>query len=60
MKVEATDDPATTTNMDYTKMKVADLKKELQSRGLDTSGKKTELVARLEGGTGGKKGMLCT
>ena len=30
------------------KMTVAELKKELQDRGLDTSGKKAELVARLE------------
>ena len=31
-----------------TKMTVAELKKELQARGLDTSGKKAELVPRLE------------
>ena len=31
------------------KMTVAELKKELQDCGLDTSGKKAELVARLEG-----------
>ena len=30
-------------------MKLADLRKELESQGLDTSGKKAELVARLEG-----------
>jgi len=37
------------------KMTVAELKKELQDRGLDTSGKKVELVARLKGATSGKK-----
>ena len=31
------------------KMTVVELKKELQDRGLDTSGKKAELAARLEG-----------
>ena len=30
------------------KMTVAELRKELQTRGLDTNGKKAELVARLE------------
>lgn len=30
------------------KMTVAELRKELQARGLDTSGKKAELVPRLE------------
>jgi len=30
------------------KMTVAELRKELQTRGLDTSGKKAELVPRLE------------
>ncbi len=33
-------------------MKVPELKKELESRGMDTAGKKVELVARLEGGGG--------
>ena len=37
------------------KMTVAELKKELQDRGLDTSGKKAELVARLEGATSSSK-----
>lgn len=36
------------------KMTVAELKKELQDCGLDTSGKKAELVARLEGATNQK------
>jgi hypothetical protein len=37
-------------------MKVGELKKELESRGLNTSGKKAELVARLQSGesTAGK------
>ena len=35
------------------KMTVAELKKELQDRGLDTSGKKAELVTRLEGAKSG-------
>lgn len=39
-------------SVDFSKMKVTELKKELESRGLDTSGKKAELVARLEAGGG--------
>ncbi len=35
-------------DLDIPAMKVADLKKELLARGLDTSGKKAELVTRLE------------
>ena len=34
-------------------MKVAELRAELEDRGLDTSGKKAELVARLEAALGG-------
>jgi len=34
-------------------MKVAELKEELEKRGLDTTGKKPELAARLEGAVGG-------
>jgi len=41
---------------DPAKMTVAELKKELQDRGLDTSGKKAELVARLQGATSSSKG----
>ena len=33
--------------MDYSKLKVAELKEELQKRSLPVSGKKEELVARL-------------
>ena len=33
--------------MDVSKMKVAELKKELQKRGLDTSGLKAALASRL-------------
>ena len=36
-------------SVNYSKMKVGELKKECESLGLDTSGKKGELVARLEG-----------
>ncbi len=35
-------------DLDIAAMKVDDLKKELQLRGLDTKGKKTDLVSRLE------------
>ena len=42
------------------KMTVAELKKELQDRGLDTSGKKAELVARLEGAKTSSKGAVST
>lgn len=34
--------------MDYSKLKVADLKKELKNRGLSTVGNKTELQERLQ------------
>lgn len=54
---EKTDDASATSNSTkqdepakkpVAKMTVAELKKELQDCGLDTSGKKAELVARLE------------
>ena len=35
-------------SIDPSKLKVAELKEELEKRGLDTSGKKAELVSRLE------------
>ena len=44
------DEPA---NKPPAKMTVAELKKELQDCGLDTSGKKAELAARLEGAKSG-------
>ena len=42
------------------KMTVAELKKELQDRGLDTGGKKAELVVRLEGAISTLKGDIDT
>merc|ERR1712071_587446 len=38
-------------NMDVSKLKVADLKKELKARGLSVSGSKIELVERLQEAT---------
>lgn len=35
-------------SLDPSAMKVADLKEELEKRGLETTGKKAELLARLE------------
>ena len=43
--------------VDFSKMKVADLRAECEKKGLDSSGKKAELVSRLEGAattTGGE------
>ena len=54
----ATASSSTADDIQPAKMKVAELKEELESRGLDTSGKKAELVARLEAaltGSGTKK-----
>ena len=39
---------ATSASIDPSKLKVAELKEELEKRGLDVSGKKAELVSRLE------------
>ena len=41
--------------MDFDKMKVAELKEELESRGLDTSGKKADLIARLKADEAGSE-----
>ena len=38
----------TQSDIEPPKLKVAELKEELEKRGLDSSGKKVELVARLE------------
>lgn len=46
----------------YSKMKVAELKQELEIRGLDATGKKADLVSRLEdddkGATSTSKNMM--
>ena len=42
------DPPAAASALDPAKMTVAELREELDSRGLDTRGKKAELVARLQ------------
>ena len=67
VKVEPTNDTTTattssssgataaTTAPNYSSMKIPDLKMELSSRGLSTSGKKVELIARLEAAKGKKK-----
>ena len=34
--------------VDFSKMKVAELREECENRGLDSSGKKAELVSRLQ------------
>ena len=46
--------------MDFSKLKVAELREECEKRGLDSSGKKAELVSRLEGSssTCASTGML--
>ena len=46
---------ADTEDLDIPNMKVGDLKKELLSRGLDTSGKKADLVIKLEAALQGKR-----
>ena len=45
---------AATANLDPSKLKVAELKEELEKRGLDTSGKKADLVSRLEDALSGE------
>ena len=37
--------------VDFSKMKVAELKEECEKRGLESSGKKVELVSRLQAAT---------
>ncbi len=39
---------ASSTEVDYSKMKLTELRAELESKGLDSKGKKAELVERLE------------
>ena len=45
---ECTEDANKETAKEPAKMTVAELRKELQARSLDTTGKKAELVSRLE------------
>ena len=47
-KKRQADSTTAATSIDPSKLKVAELKEELEKRGLDTSGKKAELVSRLE------------
>lgn len=47
-KRQAAGATAATPSIDPSKLKVAELRDELEKRGLDTSGKKAELVSRLE------------
>ena len=47
-KRQAAGATAAAASIDPSKLKVAELKEELEKRGLDTSGKKAELVSRLE------------
>lgn len=43
---------------DFSKLNVAQLKSELKARGLSTSGKKTDLLARLQESGGDAMGQL--
>ena len=53
-KTEPVTTPTSSGSVDYSKMKVAELKAQLEAQGMDTTGKKAELVARLQGaGMGG-------
>lgn len=45
-------------DVDLSKMKVADLKRELKSRGLSTVGNKTELIERLQAGMNGNQDLI--
>jgi len=45
---ESTDDACKESAKEPAKMTVAELRKELQTRNLDTTGRKAELVSRLE------------
>ena len=52
---EKAEPSSSSSDLNPAKMKVAELRDELESRGLDTSGKKAELAARLEAALGGGK-----
>lgn len=47
-KQQAAEPMASASDVDPAKMKVAELKEELEKRGLDSTGKKADLVSRLE------------
>lgn len=45
--------------LEPSKLKVTELKEELENRGLETAGRKAELVARLEAALKAESGMRC-
>ncbi len=53
VKVEASSTTTTPSSVDYSKMSVPDLKKELSSKGLKATGKKAVLVKRLQAAPSG-------
>lgn len=54
------DDEADGGVVDFSKLKVAELREECKKRGLDSSGKKSDLVSRLEGAKSDSGGTFCT
>lgn len=49
--VEGTEDEKNLSVQDYQSMKVDELRKLAEEKGMDSSGKKEELIARMAGGT---------